>query len=271
MRTGFIGAGRMGRPMVDQLVKAGHDVRVLGRTPQARDALRAAGAVPVAAVAGVAEDAAAVIVCVFSDQQVKEVCLGSAADGGGLIDAMPAGSVLVVHTTGSPATAAELAARAEPRGVGVIDCPVSGGPHDIAAGRVTLFAGGKAEDTERVRPLLATYGDPVLHVGPLGAGQGVKLVNNAVFAANIGLLADAARLAASFSVPEDLLLQALTHGSAASRALTAAAGRGSVAAFSDAVAEFLGKDVAVVRATAAERGASLGALEAAIGALGVSE
>jgi F420-0:gamma-glutamyl ligase len=72
-------------------------------------------------------------------------------------------------------------------------------------------------------------------------------------------------------VPEDLLLQALTHGSAASRALTATASRGSVAAFSAAVAEFLGKDVAVVRATAAERGASLGALDAAIGALGMSE
>jgi 3-hydroxyisobutyrate dehydrogenase-like beta-hydroxyacid dehydrogenase len=70
---------------------------------------------------------------------------------------------------------------------------------------------------ERVRPLLAAYGDPVLQVGPLGAGQGVKLVNNAVFAANIGLLAEAVRLGASFGI-EDWLLGALAHCSAARRA-----------------------------------------------------
>jgi 3-hydroxyisobutyrate dehydrogenase-like beta-hydroxyacid dehydrogenase len=263
MRVGFVGAGRMGRPMVDRLIKAGHEVRALGRTEQARDGLRAAGATGVAAVREVADEAtAAVMICVFSDDQVKDVCLSQ-----GLLDAMPAGSVIVVHTTGSPATAAALAARAEPRGVGVIDCPVSGGPHDIAAGRVTLFAGGREEDAERVRPLLETYGDPVLWVGPLGAGQGVKLVNNAVFAANIGLLVEAVGLGMRFGIAEDLLLNALTHGSAASRALAAAAGRGSVGAFSAAVREFLGKDIAAVRAAAAERGADLGVLETAIRAL----
>jgi 3-hydroxyisobutyrate dehydrogenase-like beta-hydroxyacid dehydrogenase len=99
----------------------------------------------------------------------------------------------VLHTTGSPRTAQAIAARATPRGIGVVDCPVSGGPHDIAAGHVTLLAGGDGADIDRVRPVLAAYGDPMLHVGPLGAGQGVKLVNNAVFAANIGLLAEAVR------------------------------------------------------------------------------
>jgi len=255
MRVGFIGAGRMGRPMVDRLVASGHEVRVLGRSPEARAALRTAGAVPVADAAEVAAGAAAVCVCVFSDDQVRDVCLGTA-----LLAAMPPEAVLVLHTTGSPATAAAIAAR----GGAVIDCPVSGGPHDIAARRVTLFAGGAAEHVERVRPVLAAYGDPVLHVGPLGAGQGVKLVNNAVFAANIGLLAEAVRLGEEFGVAEDVLLGALPHGSAASRALAAAAGRGSVAAFAAAVREFLGKDVAVVRAAAAERGTGLGALEEAI-------
>jgi 3-hydroxyisobutyrate dehydrogenase-like beta-hydroxyacid dehydrogenase len=245
--------------MVERLVASGHDVRVLGRSPQARESLLAAGATPVADAAAVGAGAAAVCVCVFNDDQVRAVCLDS-----GMLDAMPAGAVVILHTTGSPATAAAIAAAAEPRDVGVIDCPVSGGPHDIAAGRLTLFAGGKAEHTERARPILAAYGDPVLHVGPLGAGQGVKLVNNAVFAANIGLLAAAVQVGSSFGVAEDLLLTALTHGSAASRALSAAAGRGSVTAFGEAVREFLGKDVAVVRAIAAEQGAELGALDTAI-------
>jgi len=262
MRIGFIGAGRMGRPMVDRLVESGHEVRVLGRTPQARDDLLKAGAIPVATAPEAAEGAAAVIICVFSDDQVKEVCLAT-----GLLEAMPRGSVLVVHTTGSPATTAAIAALAEGRGLGAIDCPVSGGPHDTAAGRLTLFVGGEEDHSERVRPLLAAYGDPVLQVGPLGAGQGVKLVNNAIFAANIGLLAEAVRLGASFGVAEDRLLRALPHGSAASRALAAAASRGSVAAFSESVREFLSKDIAVVRETAAAQGSDLGVLDAAIRAL----
>jgi 3-hydroxyisobutyrate dehydrogenase-like beta-hydroxyacid dehydrogenase len=177
---------------------------------------------------------------------------------------MPQGATLVVHTTGSPRTVQDIAARAAPRGIHMIGAPVSGGPHDIAAGHVTLFADGATEDIERVTPVLAAYADPILHVGPLGAGQGVKLVNNAVFAANIGLLAEAARLGERLGVPEDVLLTALPHGSAASRALTAAASRGSVTRFAAAVREFLGKDVAVVREVAAELGAPLGVLDDAI-------
>jgi 3-hydroxyisobutyrate dehydrogenase-like beta-hydroxyacid dehydrogenase len=259
MRVGFIGAGRMGRPMVERLAGAGHHVSVLARSRQARDSLRQAGAYPVGEVPAAGAGAAAVIVCVFSDEQVKQVCLDD-----GLLEAMPADAVLIVHTTGSPATAAAIAARARPLRIGVVDCPVSGGPQDIAAGRLALFAGGNPEVIDRVRPLLSAYGDPVLHAGPLGAGQAVKLVNNAVFAANIGILADAARLGRDLGVEEGPLLNALTHGSGASRALSAAAHRGSVSAFAAAVAEFLVKDVAVVRATAAELGADLGVLDAPV-------
>ena len=83
---------------------------------------------------------------------------------------------LVLHTTGSPRTAQAIAARFDH--VDVVDAPVSGGPHDIAAGTVTLFVGGSDDAVARVRPVLATYGDPILHVGPTGAGQLVKLINN---------------------------------------------------------------------------------------------
>ena len=259
MRLGFVGAGRMGRPMVDRLVAAGHEVSVLARTRQARDDLETAGAHPVSDIKDVARGAAVVCVCVFSDEQVRQVCLDD-----GLLDAMPEGATLVIHTTGSPRTAQAIAEQAAPRGIAVVDSPVSGGPHDIAAGHVTLLVGGADADVEKARPVLAAYGDPILHVGPLGAGQGVKLVNNAVFAANIGLLAQAAKLAAEFGVEESVLLTALPHGSAASFALSAAARRGSATAFAEAIREFLGKDVAVVRGVAADLGASLGVLDAAI-------
>ena len=86
--------------MVDRLVAAGHEVTVLGRSPQARAALGAAGAHPVAEASAVAEKSDVVCVCVFSDEQVRSVALD-----GGLVDAVPEGGVLVIHTTGSPRTA----------------------------------------------------------------------------------------------------------------------------------------------------------------------
>ncbi|RSN63949.1 NAD(P)-dependent oxidoreductase [Actinomadura sp. WAC 06369] len=262
MRLGFVGAGRMGRPMVGRLVRAGHEVRVLGRTAEARAALAAEGAEPVADAASAGEGAAAVLVCVFDDDQVREVCVG-----GPLTDRMPRGSVVVLHTTGDPDTAAAVARRAAARGVRVVDAPVSGGPHDIAAGRLAVFAGGGDDAVARVRPALRCYGDPVLHVGALGAGQRVKLLNNALFAAQIGLLAEAVRLGAAFGVEESVLLEALGHGSASSRALTGVAARGSVARFAAAVGGFLGKDMDVVRRVSAGHGADLGALGGGLDAL----
>ncbi|QFG26081.1 NAD(P)-dependent oxidoreductase [Actinomadura sp. WMMB 499] len=262
MRLGFVGAGRMGRPMVGRLVRAGHEVRVLGRTAEARAALAADGAHPVADVAAAGEDADAVLVCVFDDAQVRDVCVD-----GGLTDRMPRGSVVVVHTTGDPDTAEAVAGHAAARGVRVVDAPVSGGPHDIAAGRISLFVGGADEAVERVRPALGCYGDPVLHVGALGAGQRVKLLNNALFAAQIGLLAEAVRLGAALGVGEPALLEALGHGSASSRALAGVASRGSVADFAAAVGGFLGKDMDVVRRVSAEHGADLGALGGGLDAL----
>ena len=195
MKVGFIGAGRMGRPMVARLVEAGHDVGALGRTDGQRRELERLGARAVSDVAEAGAQADVVVVCVFTDEQVREICLTD-----DLIAAMPSGSVLVLHTTGSPHTVQTIAERAAPYGVDVVDAPVSGGPHNAAAGELTLFVGGADDTVERVRPVLGCYGDPVLHVGPCGAGQKVKLVNNALFAAHIGLLANSVELAARLGV-----------------------------------------------------------------------
>ncbi|OBF14868.1 NAD(P)-dependent oxidoreductase [Mycobacterium sp. ACS4331] len=257
MKVGFVGAGRMGAPMVVRLIDAGHEVVVLGRTPERRDELTSLGARAVAEPREVAAGADIVVVCVFTDGQVRQLCLGSE----GLVAAMRSGSVLVLHTTGSPRTAEALAAEGERNGVAVIDAPVSGGPHDIAAGSVTLFVGGADDAVCRVRPALESYGDPIVHVGGVGTGQKMKLVNNTLFAAQVGLIAEAARLAGTLGIEESALLEALPHGSGASRAVGNVARAGSSAAFISAVAEFIGKDVAVVRETAAELGADLGRLD----------
>ncbi len=254
-RVGFVGAGRMGAPMVRRLVEAGHEVSALGRTPEKCGAVQDLGARAVTNLPAVAEGAEVVVVCVFTDEQVRQACLDD-----GLVAAIPTDAVLVLHTTGSPRTAETIAAR----GVQVIDAPVSGGPHDIAAGRVTLFVGGDDDAVARTRPLLGAYGDPVLHVGGMGAGQLVKLVNNALFAAQIGVVTEGVRLGGLLGVSEPALLEALTHGSADSRALGNIARAGSAAAFVDAVGGFIGKDVAVVRRALAELGGDLGALDGVV-------
>jgi 2-hydroxy-3-oxopropionate reductase len=252
VRVGFVGAGRMGRPMVARLVQAGHHVIALGRSDEKRSAIAELGAEAVGDIAALSSGADVVVVCVFTDEQVRQVSLDD-----GLVAAMPSGSVLVLHTTGSPRTAESIAEH----GVDVVDAPVSGGPHNAAAGALTLFVGGADETVARVRPVLSCYGDPVLHVGPLGAGQKVKLVNNALFAAQLGLLSRAVELGDALGVSESALLTALPHGSAASRVLDIVAAGGSVASFIDTAGEFVGKDVAVIRGIAAELGGNLGVLD----------
>ena len=261
LKVGFIGAGRMGRPMVARLAAAGHDVQALGRSAQQRRDLEQLGANAVSKVAEAGAQADVVVLCVFTDEQVRQVCLDST-----LLPTMPSGSALVVHTTASPRTVEAIAAQAASYDVDVIDAPVSGGPHDAAAGRLTLFVGGADDAVARLRPVLGCYGDPILQVGPSGTGQKVKLVNNALFAGHIGLLAESIRLGELLGVPEPTLLAALPHASATSRALSLVAAGSSVASFVAMTGEFIRKDVAVVRGIAAEFGGDLGVLDDVIDA-----
>jgi len=242
--------------MVARLVEAGHNVAVLGRSAEKRAAVAQLGATAVADIADVTAGADVVVICVFTDEQVRQVCLED-----GLLATMSPGSALVVHTTGSPRTVQAIAVRGAPHHVDVVDAPVSGGPHNAAAGALTLFVGGTKEAVACVRPVLGCYGDPILHVGPLGTGQKVKLVNNTLFAAQIGLLSGSIELGARLGVPESTLLNALPHGSAASRVLDIVARGGSVASFIDTAGEFVGKDIGVARRIAAELGSNLGVLD----------
>ncbi|MBK6009652.1 NAD(P)-dependent oxidoreductase [Streptomyces sp. MBT53] len=254
MRIGFIGWGRMGRPIVDRLTVAGHDVTVLVRRPEARAAAQESGLASADTVRATVRDADAVLVTVLKDEQVRAVCLG--ADGA--LSAMKPGSTLVQHTTSDPATAQLLAEAGAERGVGVLDAALSGGPHDIAAGRLTLWVGGEAAQLEELRPLLETYASPVMFVGPAGNGQRVKLVNNALFVAQVGLVVDAVRVAGSLGIDEKAILTALQHGSGASRALGVVASGGSVDSVAERLADLMSKDVRVVREVAHSAGADLG-------------
>jgi 3-hydroxyisobutyrate dehydrogenase-like beta-hydroxyacid dehydrogenase len=254
LKIGFIGPGRMGRPILGRLAAAGHDVTVLVRRPQARAAAEADGLTCVGTVAAAVRDADAVFVVVLTDEQVRSVCLGL----DGAIAAMKPGATLVQHTTCDPATVELLTEAGTDRGIRVLDAALSGGPHDIAAGRLTLWVGGDEALVEEMRAVLETYASPVMFVGPAGHGQRVKLVNNALFVAQVGLAIDAVRLAGALGIEEKTILAAVPHGSGASRALSIVGGGGSVDAVADRLADLMLKDVTVVREVARNAGADLG-------------
>lgn len=267
MKIGFVGPGSMGGPMVERLVAAGHDATVLVRRAEAREQWEAAGVAVADTVEAAVREADAVFVVVLTDAQVRSVCLGP----DGALAAMKPGSTLVQHTTSDPATAQLLADAAAERGVKLLDAALSGGPHDIAAGRLTLWIGGDEADVDAMRPVLGAYASPILHVGPPGNGQRVKLVNNALFVAQVGLAIDAVRLAGSLGIGESAILAALQHGSGASRGLGVVAGGGSVDAVAGRLGALMSKDVDVVREVARNAGADLGVLGTVLSSAPVEE
>jgi 3-hydroxyisobutyrate dehydrogenase-like beta-hydroxyacid dehydrogenase len=243
----------MGRPMVDRLLEAGFPVSVFVRRPDVADELAAAGAVIAPSIADLSASVDVLCVCTFSDAQLRQVMFDD-----GALAAMPAGSALVNHVTGSPRLSRQLADQAG-TGVRVVDAPMSGTADQIRAGRLTLLVGAPSDDLELVRPVLAAYADPIIHVGEVGDGQRIKLVNNLVFTVNLHLATLAADIGESLGIPPAKLAQVLEHCSGASRALSLLADI-PASAMLEAARPFLAKDVAIVREVAGELGVDLGLL-----------
>jgi 3-hydroxyisobutyrate dehydrogenase-like beta-hydroxyacid dehydrogenase len=256
--VGFIGAGRMGLPMVRRFVDSGFEVVAAARRAETAATLRDLGVTVLDSPAAVGAAAPVLCVCTFDESQVREVVLGQSGSGGAL-GAMRPGSTLVIHTTCGPDLVNALQSAA-PAGVAVLDAPVSGRAPDIMAGRITLLVGGEADRLDAVRPVLAAYGNPILHLGPLGSGQRTKLLNNLLFAVNMRLAGDIAVLAERLGLDPATTIAAITRSSGASYALSAVAEFGDPATAFDRVQEFLSKDVGVVRGLAAELGVDLGRL-----------
>ena len=255
LRIGVIGTGEMGRPLVDRLLGAGHEVIAHARRPEVRDELSAAGVEVVDSPEAVGPGSDIVVLYVFSDDQIRELALT-----GGLVDAMEPGSLLAIGTTGSPATAVAIAERGAVRGVHVVDVPASGGPVQVAAGTLTVFVGGDAAHVAQAAPLLDAYTAAAVHFGPVGSGQKVKLLNNLLFGANVELAVEAARLCAELGLDEHSVTTTLHGCSGGSAAIDMAAAMGSAAALLDLAGRFVHKDVVVARDLAAGLGIDLGTL-----------
>jgi 3-hydroxyisobutyrate dehydrogenase len=220
MRVGVIGLGTMGAPMARHLLAAGHTVTVHNRTRERELPLAELGAHRAGSPAEAAGPSSVVLTCVSDTPDLESVLF----DQGGVMDGLAAGGVVVDCSTVSPAATTEMAAVLAERGVGMVDAPVSGGSEGAERGTLTIFVGGEPEHVETARPVLDAFGSRITHLGPSGAGQMAKAVNQVMIAGTYATVGEGIALAEAAGLPLPELLEALGGGAAASWVLANRAG-----------------------------------------------
>jgi len=213
MRIGFVGLGTMGAPMAERLLAAGHVLAVHNRTRAREAPLVALGALPAASPAAAATDAAFVFTMVSDTPDVEAVVFGP----DGVAETIPADALLVDMSTISPAATRDLAQRLnDARGAAWLDAPVSGGSEGAVQGTLSIMVGGDATDLQRARPLLEHMGTTITHVGPVGAGQLAKAMNQVVIAGTYAAVAEGLVLGLKAGIDVEAAMQALAGGAAGS-------------------------------------------------------
>ena len=214
MRIGWIGLGRMGRPMAENLVRKGFDVAVQNRSQGKVSELAAMGATVGGAFDAMGAELDAVHTCLPHADVVREVVAGP----GGLLDRPREGLVIVDHTTIHPDAARELAAAARERGAWFIDAPVSGSGPVAERGELTIMCGGDPDPFAKVRPNLEAMGKTIELMGASGSGAAAKVVNNVLMAANLAVAMEALVLASKAGLDLERLFDVVRTASGASRA-----------------------------------------------------
>lgn len=211
-----IGLGTMGTPMAMNLLQAGYAVTVHNRTRDRELPLVAAGAHRAESPQAAAVGAAVVITCVSDTPDVEAVLLGEQ----GVIHGATPGTVVVDMSTISPAATRTLAERLTTAAVTLLDAPVSGGPEGAAKGTLSIMVGGSAAAVAQVRPVLAVLGSTITHVGPSGAGQLTKAINQVLVAGTYWAVAEGMALGLKAGLDMETVVQAVGSGAAASWGLT---------------------------------------------------
>ena len=254
-KLAFLGLGVMGYPMAGHLARAGHEVTVYNRTAAKADQWRneyrgRTARTPAEAARG----AQIVLMCVGNDDDVRSVATG--ADGA--LAGLASGAILVDHTTASAEVAREVHAAAAAKGVGFLDAPVSGGQAGAQNAKLTIMVGGDAATYTNAEAVLACYARAVTLMGPPGAGQLTKMVNQICIAGLVQALAEGIDFAGRAGLDVDRVLDVIGKGAAQSwqmenRGKTMAADKFD---FGFAV-DWMRKDLGICMAEARANGATL--------------
>lgn len=205
----------MGKPMTQNLLKAGYSVVVFNRSSGAIAALVSDGAVPAISPKRVAEQVDVVITCLPDSPDVEAVVLGS----NGAIEGARSGMMLIDMSTIAPAMSRKLYDRLSEKGVQALDAPVSGGDIGAQQGTLSIMVGGDESAFERALPILQAMGKNIVHIGAAGAGQVTKACNQIVVALTVQAVAEALTLAKKSGVDGAKVREALLGGFAQSRVL----------------------------------------------------
>jgi 3-hydroxyisobutyrate dehydrogenase len=213
-KVAFIGLGVMGYPMAGHLkAKGGHEVTVYNRTTAKAEAWVAQhGGSHALTPADAAKDADFVFTCVGNDDDLRSVTIGT----DGVLSGMKAGAILIDNTTASAEVARELAEAAAARGCGFVDAPVSGGQAGAENGVLTVMCGGEPEVFERAKPVIDAYARMVGLMGPAGAGQLTKMVNQICIAGLVQGLAEGIHFGKKAGLDIEKVIEVISKGAAGS-------------------------------------------------------
>ncbi|NJN32301.1 MAG: NAD(P)-dependent oxidoreductase [Synechococcales cyanobacterium RM1_1_8] len=212
MNVGLIGLGTMGAPMALNLLKAGHYVTVHNRRRDCEAAIAAAGAQRAESPEALAAHSEVILICVSDSPDVEAVVLGDR----GVIHGAAPGSIVVDLSTISPKVTRRIAAALAERQVQMLDGPVSGGSEGAQQGSLSIMVGGEAEVLARALPVLSALGQTITHVGPIGAGQVTKAINQVIIAGTYLGIAEGMALGMKAGLDMGQVVQAVGGGAAGS-------------------------------------------------------
>ena len=202
-KVGFIGIGNMGWPMAANLLKAGFDVTVVDAVPgRAKQFAKEIGGVAADSAAEAARGADALVTILPTSKHVVSVV-------GEVAEVLPAGALVIEMSSGVPGETRRLAGELAPRGIAMVDCPVSGGVPRAKTGELAIMAGGEAADLDRAAPVLQAMSTSVHRCGPIGAGQAMKALNNLVSAGGFLMGIEALLIGQKFGLDPALMVDVL--------------------------------------------------------------
>jgi 3-hydroxyisobutyrate dehydrogenase len=220
-RVAFLGLGIMGSRMAANVARAGYELTVWNRTTATAERFASEhGATLAPTPADAARDATVVITMLVDGDQVEQVLLSS----GGAASAAVSGTLFVDCSTIGPAATRQIAGVLAERGLTLLDAPVTGSSPKAEDGTLTFMVGASGEDFERIKPLLEAMGELIVHAGPLGHGQMLKLINNAVAAANATVVGQALLVGSKAGLDLDALVEVLGSGAGGSTMLNLKSG-----------------------------------------------
>jgi len=213
LNVAFLGLGSIGRPMAARIAAAGFPLTVWNRTGERASAFAKEHKAKVAtSVAEAAKGADVVITCMSTSLDVEQVLAA------GLFDGIQQGAVLLDCTSGDPATSKRIAEQLTKKKVAFVDAPVSGGVKGAVAGTLTVMCGGSEKDLARVKPVIESFGQKIVHCGPIGAGDAVKAMNQALLALTIWGTGEALVALSKAGVSAEVALEVINASSGRSNA-----------------------------------------------------